>query len=298
MHVFVTGATGWIGSSVVDHLLDAGHRVTGLARSDASAAALERKGAQVLRGDLVNLDSIRSGAAGSDAVVHLANKHDFANAAATNQAERGAVRAVGEVLAGSGQPFVVASGLLSVAPDREATEQDPSPFHGVDSARGGSENLALELVGNGVGTIVARFAPSVHGEGDRGFVAGLVATARATGISAYIDAGDNRWAAIHRSDAGRVVRLALEKQLAPGTIVHAVAENGRTTREIAEVIGRGLGLPVDSVPADRADAHFGWLSRFFGTGMAATSEATRALLDWKPNGPSLVEDLDGGSYYR
>ncbi|MGW5380798.1 SDR family oxidoreductase [Nocardia sp. NPDC003999] len=299
MHVFVTGATGWIGSSVVDQLLDAGHEVTGLARSDASAAALERKGARPRRGDLDDLDSLRAGSADADAVVHLANKHDFANPAMTNQTERDAVLTIGEALAGSHRPFVLASALALLAPGRLATEQDRSPAHGAGSLRGGSENLALEFVERGVGTIVVRFAPTVHGDGDhRGFITGLVATARAKGVSAYLGDGTNRWAAIHRSDAGRIVQLALDKHAPAGTVLHAAAETGIPTRDIAEAIGRELDLPVVSVPADRGDEHFGWLSRFFGADMAASSDATRALLGWSPSGPGLFEDLDSGCYYR
>ncbi|WAP57789.1 SDR family oxidoreductase [Streptomyces sp. S465] len=298
MHVFVTGATGWIGSAAVDQLLHAGHKVTGLARSDASATALEAKGAQVLRGDLDHLDSLRTGAAEADAVVHLANKHDWANPAVTNKAERDAVQTIGDTLAGSHRPFVLASGLSFLTPGRAATEQDTSPFHGPDSARGGSENLALDFVPKGVNTIVVRFAPTVHGDGDQGFMAGLVATARAKTLAGYIDAGTNRWAAIHRGDAGRIVQLALDKQAPAGTILHAVAETGIPTHDIAEAIGRGLDLPITSIPADRAGDHFGWLTRFFGTDMAASSDTTRTLLGWTPSGPTLAEDLDSGYYYR
>lgn len=298
MHVFVTGATGWIGSTVVDQLLDAGHEVTGLARSDASAATLENKGAQVRRGDLDDLDSIRTGAAGADAVVHLANKHDFANPAVTNRAERGAVQAIGDVLAGSHRPFVLAAGLAFLAPDRVATEGDRSPFHGIDSPRGGSENLALEFVERGVDTVVVRFAPTVHGAGDHGFMAGLVATARRKDASAYLGDGANRWAAIHRDDAGRIVRLALDNKVPAGSVLHAAAETGIPTRDIAEAIGRGLGLPVVSVPAELAGEHFGWLSRFYAADMAASSDATRALLGWTPSGPGLIADLDSGCYYH
>ncbi|MER8157187.1 SDR family oxidoreductase [Streptomyces sp. NPDC094472] len=298
MQVFITGATGWIGSAVVDHMLDAGHEVTGLARSDASAAALEAKGARVLRGDLDDLDGIRSGAGAADAVVHLANKHDFANPAVSNRAERGAVQTIGEALAGSHRPFILAAGLASLTPGRVATEEDRSPFHGIDSLRGGGENLALEFVEQGVNTIVVRFAPTVHGDGDHGFIAGLVATARAKAVSAYIEDGGNRWAAIHRGDAGRIVQLALDKRAPAGTILHATAETGVPVRDIAGAIGRGLGLPVASVPADGAGEHFGWLNKFFGADMAASSDATRALLGWAPGGPTLAEDLDSGRYYR
>ncbi|BBA96321.1 putative oxidoreductase [Actinacidiphila reveromycinica] len=297
MRVFVTGATGWIGAAVVDDLLDAGHEVAGLARSDASAAALAAKGARAVRGDLDDLDGIRAAAAAAEAVVHLANKHDFADQAGTNKAERGAVQAITDALAGSARPLVLASGLAFLTPGRAATEQDRSPFHGVDSLRGGSENLALEAVERGVGTVVTRFAPTVHGAGDHGFLAGIVATARAKGVSAYIGDGTDRWAAVHRGDAARVVRLALDRRVPAGTTLHAAAEEGIPTRRIAEAVGRGLGLPVASVPAEEAAAHFGWLAKFYGTDMAASSDATRALLGWTPEGPTLVDDLDSGCYF-
>jgi hypothetical protein len=230
--------------------------------------------------------------------VHLANKHDFANPALNNKAERGAVQAIGDELAGSERPFVLAAAMFRLAPGRVATEQDRSPFHGIDSMRGGSENLALEFAERGVHTIVTRFAPTVHGDGDNGFMAALVATARAKGVSAYIGDGANRWAAVHRLDAGRIVRLALDKRPAAGTVLHAAAETGVPTREIAEAIGRGLGIPAASVPAERAGEHFGWLSRFYETDMAAASEATRAVLGWAPAGPTLAGDLESGCYYR
>ncbi|GHF79517.1 nucleoside-diphosphate-sugar epimerase [Amycolatopsis bartoniae] len=296
MHVFITGATGWIGSAAVDHLLDAGHEVTGLARSEASAAALAAKGARARRGDLDDLDGLRAGADGADAVVHLANKHDWAHPAETNRTERDAVRAIAEALAGSHRPFVLAAGLHSLAPGKVATEQDPSPFHGVESVRGGSENLALEFVAQGVNTVVVRFAPTVHGKGDNGFLAGLVAVARAKGESAYLGDGTHRWAAIHRDDAGRVVRLALDRKAPARTILHATAEPGVPTRDIATAIGRAFDLPVVAVPQERAGEHFGWLNRFFGTDMAASSEATRTLLGWTPGGPSLADDLKDGAY--
>ena len=293
MHVFVTGATGWIGTAVVDQLLEAGHEVTGLARSDESAAKLAKRGAGVRRGDLDDLPGLRAGAAAADAVVHLANKHDFANPAVTNGAERAAVQAIGEAFAGSHRPFVVASGLAFLTPGRVATELDRSPFHGIDSMRGGSENLALEFVERGVDTIITRFAPTTHGDGDHGFMAALVATARAKGVSAYVGDGANRWAAIHVADAGRIVQLALDKGVPAGTILHATAETGIPTRTIAEAIGRGLDLPVDSAPEE----HFGWVGRFFGTDMAAASHATRTLLDWSPSRPTLIDDLNSGCYY-
>ena len=296
MHVFVTGASGWIGSHTVDDLLAAGHTVTGLARSDASAAALEAKGVTVLRGDLDDLDVLRRGASEAEGVLHLANKHDWANAAATNASERTAVETIGTALAGSDRPFVLASGVAALAPDRPATEQDPSPFSGVDSPRGGSENRGFDFVDQGVRTIAARFSPTTHGVGDHGFIAYLVAVAQQRGVSGYVGEGTNRWAAVHVTDAARLVRLGLE-QAPAGTRLHAVAETGVPTRVIAEAIGAGLGLPVTSVdPADAAE-HFGFIGQFFAMEMSATSDATRERFGWEPTGPTLLEDIAAGAYF-
>jgi nucleoside-diphosphate-sugar epimerase len=297
MRVFVTGASGWIGSAAVDELLDAGHQVVGLARSDASAAALDAKGVTVRRGDLDDLDSIRAGADEADAVLHLANKHDFANLAVSNLAERNAVATIGDVLAGSGRPFLLASGVAFANRGRPLTENDRSPFHGLDSARGGSENLALEYVDRDVRTVSVRFAPTVHGVGDHGFMAALVAIAREKGAAAYVGDGTNRWSAIHRSDAAQLVRLGLEKAPA-GTLLHAVGEGAVSSREIAEAIGRGLGLPVIAIAPEDAQAHFGWLGGFFAMDIPASSALTQELLDWKPSGPTLVQDLDAGAYFE
>ena len=295
MRVFVTGASGWIGSATVDELLANGHEVVGLARSDASAAALQAKGAEVRRGDLDDLESIRAGAADAEAVVHLANKHDFDNPAVSNRAERGAVEAIGELLAGSGRPFLLASGVAALASGRPASEEDASPFHGIDSPRAGSENFALEYVAKGVHTVSLRFAPTVHGTGDHGFIATLVGVAREKGVAGYVGEGANRWAAVHRSDAARLVRLGLEKAPA-GSLLHAVAEEGVATHEIAEAIGRAVGVPAKSIAAEDMQEHFGWIGGFFSMDLAASSARTQELLGWTPTGPTLLEDLDAGAY--
>jgi nucleoside-diphosphate-sugar epimerase len=295
MRVFVTGASGWIGSATVDELLAAGHEVTGLARSDASADALQAKGVHVRRGDLDDLTSIRAGAEAADAVIHLANKHDWSDMAATAAAERAAVQTIGDALAGTNRPFLLASGVAALAQGRSATEDDASPFHGPDSPRGGSENLALEFVDRGVHTVSLRFAPTVHGAGDYGFVAMVAAVAREKGVSGYPGDGTNRWAAVHRSDAARMNVLGLVKAPA-GARLHAVAEEGVPTRDIAEAIGRAFDLPVTSVAPDDVQGHFGFIGTFFAMDLAASSTATRELLGWVPTGPTLIEDIDAGAY--
>lgn len=297
MRVFVTGASGWIGSATIDDLLAAGHDVVGLARSDASAAALEAKGVTVLRGDLDDLDAIAKGAADTDGVVHLANKHDWSNPAASNAAERAAVEAIAETLVDTQRPFVLAAGVAGLAQGRPSTEADRSPFHGVDSPRGGAENRALEFVDRGVRVVSARFAPTVHGDRDHGFISYIVAAAREKGVSAYVGDGANRWSAVHRPDAARLVRLGLE-QAPAGSLLHAVAEEGVPTRTIAETIGRGLGVPVTSVAPEDAVAHFGFIGTFFAMNMAASSDRTRELLGWEPTGPTLVEDIEAGAYFH
>ena len=250
MRVFVTGASGWIGSAAVDELLAAGHEVTGLARSDASAAALTAKGVRVRRGDLDDLDGIREGALAAEAVLHLANKHDFSNQAASNAAERAAVQTIGDALVGTGKPFLLASGVAALAQGRPATESDPSPFIGPDSPRGGAENLALEFVERGVHTVILRFAPTVHGRRDHGFISVIAAVARDKGVSGYPGDGSNHWAAAHRSDVARMITLGLAKAPA-GARLHGVAEEAVSTRDIAEAIGRTLDLPVASITRAR-----------------------------------------------
>ncbi len=294
MRVFVTGASGWIGSAAVGELLARGHEVVGLARSDASATSVATAGASVLRGDLDTLDVLRAGALEADAVIHLANKHDWGNPAESNRAERAAVQTFVDALAGSGKPFLLASGVAGLAPGRASTEADRSPARGPESPRGGAENLALDAVPE-VASVSLRFPPTVHGAGDHGFIPLIVDAARRRGVSGYVGDGANRWAAVHRSDAGRAAALGLE--LAPaGTALHVVAEQGVPTREIAEAIGRALGLPTTSIdPADAVD-HFGFIGQFFALDMSSESADTQRLLGWTPTGPTLLDDLDSGAY--
>jgi nucleoside-diphosphate-sugar epimerase len=295
MHVFVTGATGWIGTAVVGELLGAGHEVTGLARSDAAALKLAKAGARIRRGDLDDLDGLRDGALDAHAVVHLGNKHDWANPAENNRTERAAIETMAGALAGTDRPFVLAGALAGVTRGRPAVETDVSPAVGPDSMRGGGENLALEYVDKGVRVASVRFAPSVHGVGDPGFLASITAAARRHGVSAYLGDGDAAWSAVHRPAAARLVRLAVEGAPA-GSRLHAVAEEAVTTREIAEAIGRAFDLPVVSVAPEDAVEHFGFIGRFFGLDMSASSAHTRELLGWTPSGPTLVEDIEAGAY--
>ncbi|KRB47024.1 SDR family oxidoreductase [Terrabacter sp. Root181] len=304
MRVFVTGASGWIGSAVVPELLAHSHSVVGLARSDASAAALEQAGAEVVRGGIDDLDVLRDAAAASDGVIHLAFKHDIAfsgDYAGAATADSAAIETLGSALEGTGKPFFIASGVLGLtAPGQVATETDG---HDIDpsavgpAARALNAELALSFAERGVRSGTVRLAPTVHGEGDEGFMASIVGVAKEKGVSAYVGDGSNRWPAVHRSDAARLYRLALE-QAPPGSTLHAVAEGGVSFRDIAEAIGHRLDVPVTSIdPADAA-AHFGWLGGFIGLDSLASSAATRELLGWQPTGPSLIEDLDAGHYTR
>lgn len=305
MRVFVTGASGWIGSAVVPELVKEGHQVVGLARSDASAGALTAAGAEVVRGTLDDLGVLRDAAAGSDGVVHLAFKHDIAFSGdfkGAGEADRRAVEVIGEALARSGRPFTIASGTPSV-PGHVATERDGHDPDPAAAARGDAQHvraataeLALSLAARGVRSSVVRLAPTNHGEGDNGFVPALIGTARDKGVSGYVADGANRWSAAHRLDSAHLFRLALEKAPA-GSTLHAVAEEGLPVRDLAEVIGRRLGLPVVSVPAADAGAHFGWLAGPLAANRAASSVLTRELLGWEPVQVGLVEDLEQGHYF-
>ncbi|WIE54013.1 SDR family oxidoreductase [Curtobacterium sp. MCBD17_003] len=295
MRAFITGASGWIGTAVTDELIANGHQVIGLARSDASAASLEGKGAEVLRGDLDDLDALRTGSQRADAVIHLANKHDWSDQAGTNRTERAAVQTIGDTLVGTGKPFLVAAGVAGLTPGRPATEADPNPSHGPDAPRGGTENLALEFAEHGVVPVSLRFAPSVHGAGDHGFVKIIADADRRAGSAAYIGDGEHRWAAVHVRDAARAVRLGLE-QATPGLVLHIVAEEGVPTKAIAEAIGGADGLPVESIDPAAAQEHFGFMGMFFGMDLSASSTRTQEVLGWTPTGPTLVEDIASGGY--
>jgi nucleoside-diphosphate-sugar epimerase len=305
MRVFVTGASGWIGSAVVPELVGAGHQVTGLARSEASAAALTAAGAEVQRGNLDDLDVLRSAAAASDGVIHLAFKHDIAftgDFQGAADADRRAVETLGEALAGSDRPLVIASGTLGVAPGRLATERDghdPALAHvsGGPQTRHGTAELTLSLADRGVRSVVLRLPPTVHGDGDNGFMAAIVGIAREKGVSGSIGDGSNRWPAVHRLDAAHLFRLAAEKVPA-GTTLHAVADEGVPIRDVAEVIGRQLDLPVVSVAPENAAEHFTWLAALLGLDSPASSALTRELTGWQPTHPGLIEDLEKGHYFR
>lgn len=298
MQVFVTGASGWIGSATVQELLAAGHDVVGLARSADSAAAVAALGAEPLRASLDDLDTLRAAASASDGVVHLAFKHDIAFAGdfqGAIEADRRAIAVLGEALEGSDRPLLVASGTLGLTPGRVGTERDlpDAEVH----PRMANAYVALSLAARGVRSSVVRFAPTVHGAGDHGFIAMLVNIARETGIAGYIGDGRNRWPAVHRLDAAGLVRLALEKATA-GTVLHATDEDGIPTRVIAEAIGRQLDVPVASIPAERAGEQFGFLADLFAMDSPASSLLTRELLGWSPSQPGLLADLDAGHYTR
>jgi nucleoside-diphosphate-sugar epimerase len=297
MRVFVTGASGFIGSAVVQELLGAGDDVVALARSDSSADALAAAGAEVHRGDLDDLDSLRAGAEASEGVIHLAYVHDFSKFEDNARVDQRAIEAMGEMLADSDRPLVIANGTLMLTADgRPATEEDGGD-RTVRYGRRLNEQVLLGLADMGVRSASLRLPPTVHGNGDRGFIPMIIGVAREKGMSAYVGDGSNRWPAVHRLDAAPLFRLALE-QAPAGTVLHGVGEGGVPVREIAEVIGRHLDLPVVSVSADQAPEHFGFLGAFIRADSPASSALTRARFGWQPAQPGLIDDLEQGHYFQ
>jgi nucleoside-diphosphate-sugar epimerase len=297
MRVFVTGATGFIGSAIVRELIAAGHKVLGLARSDTAAGSLAAAGADVHRGSLDDLDSLRRGAAAADGVIHTAFIHDFSQYQANAEIDRRAVEAIAGALEGSARPFVSTSGTLLLAPGRVGTEDDAASPATAAGPRAASEVTVLAAAGRGVRSSVIRLPPSVHGDGKAGFVTVLIDIAREKGVSAYVGDGSNRWPAVHRLDAAHLYRLALEKGSA-GARFHGVADEGVPVREIAGVIGRRLNLPVVAQSPEEAANHFGWFARVLSIDNPRSSALTRERLGWQPVQPGLIPDIDRGRYFE
>ncbi|MFB5762879.1 SDR family oxidoreductase [Paenibacillus medicaginis] len=296
MRVFVTGATGFIGSAIVQELIGAGHEVVGLARSEAAAAALTAAGAAAHHGSLDDLDSLRSGVAAADGVIHAAFVHDFSDYAGACKKDSEVVEALGEALAGSDRPFVVTSVNALLTPGRLGTENDTPDRNSASATRIASEERALAMASRGVRASVVRLPESVHGDGDRAFVPVLIDIARRTGVSAYVGDGANRWAAVHRLDAARLYRLALESAPA-GTRLHAIGDEGVPLRDIAAVIGRRLNVPVVSKSPEEAADHFGWLAHFVTIDNPTSSALTQERLGWRPIQPALIPDIDREEYF-
>jgi len=293
MRIFVTGAPGFIGTALIPNLLQAGHQVLGLTRSEAGAEKLRAAGVEVLQGNVEDLDSLREGASKSDGVIHLAFNHDFSRFQQNCEDDRKAIEAMGEVLLGSKRPFVVTSGtgIAANVDGKPSTEDSPTETW---NPRGASEAAVQKLAARGVYTSVVRL-PQVHDTRRQGLVPFVAAVAREKRVSAYIGDGGNRWPAAHVSDAARLYRLAFERA-EPGAIYHAVDEEGISMKAIAEALGRGLKVPVVSIKPEEAEAHFGWMARFAGHDMPSSSAITREKLNWKPVGPGLIADLDGMDY--
>ncbi|WP_225414138.1 SDR family oxidoreductase [Stigmatella hybrida] len=296
MRVFVTGATGFIGSAVVRELREAGHRVLGLARSEEAAGALAQAGAEAHRGSLSDPESLAAGARACEGVIHLAFIHDFSQYKAAVETDQGAVEAIARALEGSNKPFVAASGTVMLTPGRIGTETDARASANPFGGRAAAEETLISAAKRGVRTSAVRLPPSVHGAGDQAFVPTLIDIARQKGFSAFIGDGTNRWPSVHRLDAARLFRLALEKAV-PGSLLHGAAEEGIPMRRIAETIGEGLGLPVRSIAANEAAAHFGWLAGFAALDNPTSSALTQEWLGWRPRENTLLKDMRESGYF-
>jgi len=291
MRVFVTGATGFIGTALVQELLAAGHRVLGLTRSEEGAAALAAAGAEPHRGSIEDLDSLRAGAAQADGVVHLAFNHDFSRFAENCENDRRAIEALTAALAGTDRPLIVTSGTaMAIGQAGQPAAEDSPALSSSDVPRAVSEETAFAAAATGLNVSVVRL-PQVHDTRKQGLITFAIAMAQEKGVSAYIGDGSNRWPAAHISDVARLYRLALEKA-ERGAIYHAVAEEGVSMRAVAEVLGSRLGLPVASITAEEAPAHFGWLAMFASRDLAASGARTQQRLDWHPTGPGMIADLE------